>query len=382
MIFKENLAKQTPLYICEEAKLRQNLEVLARVQKQSGCEMILALKGFAMFSLFPLIKKYITTTTASSLNEARLGFEGFGHKVHVYSPGYKRSEFEQILKYASHVTFNSLSQFQTFAPTALKSKVSCGIRINPQYSEVETEMYDPCAKFSRLGVPLSSLTTEILKGLLNQGLTGIHIHNHCGGQFPSLQKTLTLLEQKHAWLLQQISWLNLGGGHQITATNYDRESLCQILKNFADEYEVKIILEPGEAFALNAGVLVGSVLDIVENEKKIAILDVSASAHMPDVLEMPYRPDVHSAGQAEEFTHQYRLAGNTCLAGDVIGDYSFQNPLQVGDCLIFEDMLHYTMVKNTIFNGVAMPSIAIYTERGDLEVVRQFHFEDYKMRLS
>ena len=382
MIFKQDLLEHTPIYICEKAKLKQNLEILAHVQKQSDCEIILALKGFAMFSVFPLIKEYITTTTASSLNEARLGFEGFHQKVHLYSPAYKRNEFEKILKYASHITFNSIAQFQNFAPQALKHKILCGLRINPQYSEVLTEMYDPCARFSRLGVPLSNLQTENIEALLTKGLTGIHIHNHCGGQFPSLQKTLTLLEQHHTWLLEQISWLNLGGGHQITAPNYDCENLCQTLKDFSKKHDVKMILELGEAFALNAGVLIGSVLDIVDNEKKIAILDVSASAHMPDVLEMPYRPDIWSAGEAEEFPYQYRLAGNTCLAGDVIGDYSFPNALQVGDCLIFEDMLHYTMVKNTAFNGVQIPSIAIYTEQGDLEMVRQFHFEDYQRRLS
>ena len=369
----------TPCYVCEEEKIKANLAILDRVQRDSGCHILLALKGFAMFSTFPLIRKVLPGTTASSLNEARLGFEEFGSKVHLCSPAYRDDEIDQLLSYSSHIVFNSFSQWSRFKEKALSASpsVSCGIRVNPEYSEVETPLYNPCAPRSRLGVTLSEFCEENL-----EGITGLHVHNHCESNSIALEHSIEVFEEKFGKYLKQMTWLNLGGGHHITRPDYDVDHLCRLIRRLKEKYNLEIFLEPGEAIALDSGPLVTSVLDIVHNEVDIAILDASAAAHMPDVLEMPYRPDVIGADELDVHPHNYILTGGTCLAGDVMGTYSFPEPLTVGSKIVFSDMLIYTMVKNTTFNGMTLPSIAIWSENDGLKIVRKFGYEDYKSRLS
>ncbi len=383
----------TPCYICDEDALERNLKVLDSVQKKSGCKIILACKGFAMFSLFPLIKKYLKGIAVSSLDEARLGFEEFGGEVHVYLPAYKDTEFENILSYADHITFNSFSQWKRFMPLISeykKKKFECGIRINPQHSEVKYPIYDPCGKHSRLGVIADQFKEADLKGI-----SGLHFHVLCGLNAEALERTLKVIEDKFGCYIKQMKWMNFGGGHRITHEDYDIDKLCKLIIDFKERYQVDVYLEPGEAVVLNSGVLVASVLDIIHNEMDIAILDTSAAAHMPDVIEMPYKPKILGASstgnepRTNKFVHAtrnqhiYKITGLTCLAGDVIGDYSFPEPLQVGTKLIFLDMAHYTMVKNNTFNGIRLPSIAIYdSDSGQVRIVREFRYEDYKSRLS
>jgi len=369
----------TPCYVCDEAAVKKNLEILKRVKENSGAEIILALKGFAMFSLFPLIRQYLSGTTASSVNEARLASEEFGGEVHVYAPAYSDSDFEHLLPLASHLSFNSISQWRRFKTrVAKRPKISAGIRINPEHSEVKAAVYDPCARYSRLGI-----TAEQLKGEDLSGISGLHFHTLCELNADALERTLEKVESGFGKILKQVSWVNFGGGHHISRRDYDVQRLCRIITAFRNKYGVNVYLEPGEAVALNAGFLVSTVLDLSHNEKDFAIMDTSASAHMPYVLEMPYRPEILGAGTPGKFPHTYLLGGATCLAGDVIGEYSFSEPLKVGQKLLFLDMVHYTMVKNTTFNGIPLPSIAIFnSETENFRVVKRFGYGDYKGRLS
>lgn len=371
---------QTPCYAVDEALLERNLTILADVQAQSGATIILALKGFAMFSLFPLIRRYLRGTTASSVDEARLGFEEFGGEVHVCAPAYSDRDIAELLPRADHIVFNSFSQWKKYRPVMEKAqrKISCGLRVNPEYSEVETEIYDPCAPCSRLGIPAAHFEAEAL-----DGIEGLHFHALCEQNSDTLERTLSVVEQKFGDYFGRLKWINFGGGHHITRPDYDRERLCNVTTRFRERHGLQVYLEPGEAIALGTGYLVASVLDIVHNGMAIAILDTSATAHMPDVLEMPYRPEVEGAGEPGRFPYTYRLGGLTCLAGDRIGDYSFPHPLEVGSKLVFHDMAHYTMVKNTTFNGVRLPSIYRFNSAtGEYSLVREFGYEDYKNRLS
>lgn len=371
----------TPCYVVDEGKLAANLATLDKVQSRTGGRILLALKGFSMFSTFPQIRKVLKGAAASSLNEARLAFEEFGREVHVYAPAYRDDEFDELLGYANHMVFNSFAQWRKFRPRVQASgrPVRCGLRINPEHSEVKVKLYDPCAPGSRLGITLDQFAGEDL-----EGITGLHFHTLCELNADALARTLPVVEQKFGPYFSALQWINFGGGHHITRADYDVGLLCEVISGFRRRYpHLEVYLEPGEAIALNTGVLVTSVLDIVHNAMDIAILDTSAAAHMPDVLEMPYRPQVVGAGQPGEHAHTYRLGGMTCLAGDVIGDYSFPAPLQVGDKLVFQDMAHYTMVKNNTFNGVGLPSIALYhPETRTIRVVRRFGYRDYRDRLS
>lgn len=370
----------TPCYVSDRGRLADNLAVLADVQKRGGCKILLALKGFAMFSLFPQIREVLQGASASSLDEARLAYEEFGGEVHVYAPAYKENDFQQILSYADHLVFNSFPQWARYRDQVNGSgkSLSCGIRVNPEYSEVEVDLYNPCGRYSRLGVTQKHFIAEEL-----DGIEGLHFHALCEQNSDALEGVARAFEEKFGSYISRMKWINLGGGHHITRADYDVDRLVKIVRHFRDKYGVDVYLEPGEAIALNIGVLVTQVVDIVRNEKDIAILDTSASAHMPDVLEMPYRPRIIGAGETGDYPYTYRLGGMTCLAGDVIGDYSFPEPLQVGQRLVFCDMAHYTMVKNTTFNGVRLPSIAIFDPKsGKVEVIREFGYEDYRNRLS
>ncbi len=369
----------TPCYVLDEARLIQNLAVLDAVQERTGCKIIMALKGFAMFSVFPLIREHLRGVAASSLHEARLGYEEFGREVHVFAPAYREAEFDELLAYSNHLVFNSFSQWQRFKPrlTASRKQVSCGIRVNPEHSEVEVALYDPCAPFSRLGVTRKNFLEDAL-----EGITGLHFHTLCELNADSLARTLRAFEDKFGEFIPRMKWVNFGGGHHITRSDYDVDLLCELIADFKKRYPVDVYLEPGEAVVLNAGVLVASVLDIFHNQKDIAILDASAAAHAPDVLEMPYRPEIEGAGKNGDFPYNYRLGGLTCLAGDVFGDYSFRDPLQVGSRLVFTDMAHYTMVKNNTFNGVGLPAIAVQDTHKRIRILRRFGYEDYRNRLS
>ena len=369
----------TPCFVLDEAALRANLEVLARVREATGCKILLALKGFAMFSVFPIIRKALQGVCASSIDEARLGREEFGGEIQVYAPAYSAADVEELAKYADHVVFNSFAQWRRFGAmlAAQPRPIECGLRVNPEYSEVKVPLYDPCAPNSRLGIRRQDFEGHDLGGI-----AGLHFHCLCEQGADTLERTLAVVEEKFGEFFPGLKWVNFGGGHHITRPGYDVQRLCELVRRFKQRHGLEVYLEPGEAVALNAGVLVASVLDIVNSGMEIAILDTSASAHMPDVLEMPYRPAVVGAGEPGEFPHTYRLGGLTCLAGDVIGDYSFPRPLAVGDRIVFLDMAHYTMVKTTTFNGVRLPSIAICRPNGELEIVRRFGYEDYRDRLS
>ncbi|MFA7381984.1 MAG: carboxynorspermidine decarboxylase [Desulfurivibrionaceae bacterium] len=370
----------TPSYVCDRASLARNLAVLDLVQQRTGCRILLALKGFAMFSLFGQIREVLHGASASSLAEARLAAEEFGREVHVYAPAYSDEEFSEILACADHLVFNSFQQWLHFKDRVAggSKKVSCGIRVNPQYSEVEVDLYNPCGRFSRLGVVRDQFRPELL-----DGIEGLHFHALCEQDADALEHTVAAFEEKFGEFLCGMRWVNFGGGHHITREGYDLDRLCATIRRIQEKYGVQVYLEPGEAIGLNIGVLVTRVMDIVENEISIAILDTSATAHMPDVLEMPYRPVLFGAGEAGEFAHTYRLGGLSCLAGDVLGDYSFPAPLAIGQRLVFGDMAHYTMVKTTTFNGVRLPSIVVCDSRtGESDVVRSFGYEDYRSRLS
>lgn len=368
----------SPAYVLEEAKLRSNLEIMRRVQQETGCKIILALKGFSMWSAFPLVKEYLPGCTASSLYELKLSYEEFGGESHIYSAAFREDEFDEICDMAGHLVFNSVSQWQQFGPKALAKKVSCGIRVNPGIAEVETDLYNPCFSGSRLGV-----RPEHLEGADLSGIEGLHAHALCENGAASSVKLIDAFEAKFADYIPHMKWVNFGGGHLMTREGYDLKLLIARVKAFKERWNVEVYLEPGGAVAWRTGPLIASVLDIVPTDSlPVAILDISATAHMPDVLEMPYRPAITNSGEAGEKNYTYRLGGTSCLAGDVIGDYSFDRPLEAGSRLVFEDMIHYTMVKTTMFNGVRHPDIAILRESGQLDVIRQFTYEDFRNRLS
>ncbi|MGM0525653.1 MAG: carboxynorspermidine decarboxylase [Pseudomonadota bacterium] len=367
----------SPCYVLDEALLRKNLQLMERVQQQSGADIILALKGFAMWSAFPVIREYLKGCTASSVWEAELAAKEFSREVHAYAPAYKQQDIDELLPLVNHISFNSLSQWQRYREQAQAAGVSVGLRINPEHQEADTELYDPSAPGSRLGVRASSL-----EGVDLTGVEGLHVHNLCECDSYALERTLTAVEKRFGDYLEQMKWLNLGGGHLMTREGYDVDHLIELLRSLADRYDLQIILEPGSAVAWRTGPLVCEVVDVVENDGKIALLDISATAHMPDVLEMPYRPEITGAGLPNEKPFVYRLGGNSCLAGDVIGTYSFDQPLAVGDRLVFEDMMHYTMVKTSFFNGVQHPAIGILRENGEFDCVRQFTYQDFRNRLS
>ncbi|SEI71940.1 carboxynorspermidine decarboxylase [Paenibacillus polymyxa] len=370
----------SPCYLVDERLLVKNLEVLNSVQERTGCSILLALKGFSMFSTFPLVGKYLKGVTSSSLFEARLGREKMDKEVHVYAPAYVDSEFDELLEYVDHIVFNSFDQLKRFKSRVQgvsSKKIDIGIRVNPEYSEIETPLYDPCYNNSRMGVTLANFRPEDL-----DGVDGIHFHTMCEQNSDTLERTIKVVDEKFGPYIKQMKWLNFGGGHHITREDYDLDTLVRCIQYFQDKYGVQVYLEPGEAIALNTGYLVATVLDTMKNGMDIAILDTSAECHMPDVLAMPYRPNIIGAGKPGEYAHTYRLGGLTCLAGDVIGDYSFKEPLKPGDKLVFCDMAHYTMVKNHMFNGVNLPAIASYNDEEGIKVIRQFSYEDFSSRLS
>jgi carboxynorspermidine decarboxylase len=361
------------------AKLAANLGQLAEIQDRAQCKVLLALKGFATWPVFPLVRRSLAGAAASSLHEARLAREELGTEVHIYAPAYAEPEFDALLSLADHLVFNSFAQWKRFRKRALQEspRVSFGIRVNPEHSEVKTALYDPCAPGSRLGVTEAAFEPDEL-----EGISGLHVHALCQSGAEALVRMVESLEARFGRYLGGLRWLNLGGGHHITRPGYNVDLLVQTIAGLRARYGIEIYLEPGEAIALDAGVLVASVLDIVENELSTAILDTSATAHMPDVLEMPYRPEIVSACAPFELEHTYRLAGVTCLAGDVIGDYSFATKLEVGSRLVFRDMAHYAAVKSTTFNGVRLPSLALQHADGRIERVRRFEYEDYRARLG
>lgn len=372
----------SPCYVLEENLLRKNLELIQSVAERSGIEIILAFKGFAMWSAFPVVREYITGATASSLHEAKLCADEMKTEAHTYAPVYDEETFPEIIQLSSHITFNSLSQYERFYPMVCQSgkKISMALRINPEFSEVETELYNPCAPGSRLGV-----IAEQLGGKLPEGIDGLHFHTLCESYSTDLEKTLAAVEEKFGSLLKQVKWLNMGGGHLMTRKGYDVEHLIEILKGLKSRYpQLHVILEPGSAFAWETGFLKATVLDLVENKGiKTAMLNVSFAAHMPDCLEMPYQPRIrYASSQPVDGKPTYRMGGNTCLSGDYFGYWSFDEALHVGDNLVFEDMIHYTMVKTTFFNGVQHPSIGIIRANGEFELIRQFGYEDYKNKLS
>ena len=368
----------TPCYIVDIAKLRRNLELLRQVEQRSGCHILLAQKAFSCFSVYPMIAEYISGTTASGLYEAKLGYEHFGGETHVFSPAYGREEMEQLCAICDHISFNSFAQLQFHRDLWEKANVSVGIRVNPQCStQGDHAIYDPCAPGSRLGVTLKNFRSDLL-----DGVEGLHFHTLCEQNADALIETFAAFEEKFGVYLPRMKWLNLGGGHHITRADYDVETLIALICRIRETYGLEVYLEPGEAIALNAGYLDTTVMDIVENEMQILILDASAACHMPDVLEMPYRPPLKDGGQWGEKPFAYRLSSRTCLAGDVIGDYSFDRKIRIGDRLTFEDMAIYSMVKNNTFNGMPLPAIVLQHEDGDCEIIRQFGYEDFKGRLS
>ena len=370
----------SPCYIMEEELLRKNLCLIKSVADRAGVEIILAFKSFAMWRSFPIFREYIDHSTASSVYEARLALEEFGSKAHTYSPAYTEQDFPEIMRCSSHITFNSMAQFHRFYPMTVAegSGISCGIRVNPEYSEVETELYNPCAPGTRFGI-----TADLLPDTLPQGIEGFHCHCHCESSSYELERTLQHLEEKFSRWFPQIKWLNLGGGHHITRPGYDIARLEKCIEAAKEEWKVDIYLEPGEAWALNAGFFLTTVLDVLQNgDTRLAILDGSAACHMPDVLEMPYRPPLLGAGEPGENAVTVRLGGPTCLSGDVIGDYSFQKPLAYGDLLMFGDMAIYTTCKNNTFNGMPLPDIWLRHSDEAMERLTDFGYEDFKGRLG
>ena len=372
----------TPCYVVEEAKLRRNLALIKDVKERSGADIILAFKAFAMWQTFPIVREYIPFSTASSVFEAQLAFEEMGSRAHTFSPAYTAENIQTFLRYSSHITFNSLSQFERFyadVKAYADYPISCGVRINPEYSEVETELYNPCAPGARFGIPAAQMPA-----VLPEGIEGFHFHTLCESSSYDLEKTLEQVELRFGQYLPQLKWLNMGGGHLMTREGYDIEHLINLLKMFQAKYpNLQLILEPGSAFAWQTGELVASVVDVVENHGiKTAILDVSFACHMPDCLEMPYKPAIRGAHEPTEGLPTYRMGGNSCLSGDYVGDWSFDKSLQVGDQIIFEDMIHYTVVKTNMFNGISHPSLAIWKSDDTLHVFREYTYQDYKSRMS
>ena len=371
-------AIRTPYFVVDEGLLRKNLELLRQVQEEACCRILLAQKAFSMFYCYPLIASYLCGTTASRLYEARLGKENFGGETHVFSPAYREDEFNELLAYADHFVFNSPNQLRKFGPRAREAGKSVGLRTNPRCSTQEGHaIYDPCAPGSRLGTTLENFDEDLLPLL-----DGLHFHTLCEQNSDDLETTLRAFEDQFGQYLPQMQWLNLGGGHHITRSDYDVERLVRLVKGLRERYNVTVYLEPGEAVVLNSGFLVTEVLEVLHNDLELAILDTSAACHMPDVLEMPYRPPLLGSGEAGEKAYTYRLGGPTCLAGDIIGDYSFDAPLTEGTRLTFGDMALYTMVKTNTFNGMPLPAIVWRDLDGKETVVRQFGYEDFASRLS
>lgn len=371
----------SPCYVMEEKLLRDNLTLIKSVKDRAGVNIILAFKAFAMWKSFPIIREYIPYSTASSKFEARLAYEEMGSPAHTYSPAYTEADFPEILKYSSHITFNSVAQFKRFYPMvqADGNRISCGIRVNPEYSDVETDLYNPCAPGSRMGV-----IAEVLGDELPEGVEGLHFHTLCESTSYDLERTLKEVEARFGHFLPKIKWLNMGGGHLMTRKGYDVEHLISLLLDFKAKYpNLELIMEPGSAFAWQTGFLLTTVVDIVENKGiKTAIIDASFTCHMPDCLEMPYKPAIRFATDAIEGKPTYRIGGNSCLSGDFMGDWSFDKPLEIGDKIIFEDMIHYTIVKTSMFNGIPHPALALWSKDDELIVYRQFGYEDYKNRMS
>lgn len=373
----------SPCFVVDTAAVEANLKILNRVQRESGAKILAALKAFSCWKLGGLFSQYLSGTCASGLHEATLGREYFGGEVHTYSAAFKESELAEILAISDHVVFNSFAQWKRFRAQALaaqkeRPQLRFGLRINPEHSEGDVAIYDPCAPFSRMGVPLSQFEPDEL-----EGISGLHFHTLCEQDLPPLKRTLAAVEEKFGPWIGQMEWVNFGGGHHITRPDYQVDELIALIKDFSARYDVQVYLEPGEAVAIHSGALVAEVLDLPWNGMNQAILDTSATCHMPDTLEMPYRPVVLGADMPDVHPHVYRLGGMTCLAGDVIGDYSFPQPLEIGQRLIFDDMAHYTMVKTTTFNGIGLPSIALWNSHTDeLEVIKEFGYQDFKERLA
>ncbi len=375
---------QTPYWLLDEKLLEKNLKTLAHIKEQTGVKILLALKGYALWQSFPMVSKYLDGCCASGLHEAKLSDEKFKKELHTYSPAFKEEDIEEISKISHHLVFNSPSQLEHFGALAksYNPSLSLGLRVNPEYSESPVELYNPCGVYSRLGTTIENFGI-LLKSEMLEKIDGLHFHALCEQDSTALENVLKAFEEKFGKYLNTMKWVNFGGGHHITRKGYDIERLISIIKSFQSRYpHLQIYLEPGEAVGWETGTLVTSVLDIVHNGIDITILDTSAEAHMPDTIIMPYRAEVRNGAKAGEKKYTYRLAGNTCLAGDVMGDYSFDEPLKIGDKVIFEDQMHYTMVKATTFNGVPLPSIAIKRLNGSIEVVKEFGYEDFRDRLS
>lgn len=374
-------ALPTPCFVVDENLLKRNLEILKYVKDQTGCKILLAQKGFSMFHFYPLMAQYLDGTTASSVNEARLGYEEFGKETHVFAPAFKESEMAYLVTIVDDIVFNTPAQLRKFLPMIQQSgrKIGIGLRVNPQFSTQEPEhaIYDPSAPCSRLGTTLANFDESVL-----EHLDGLHFHTLCQQNSDDLKATLDVFEEKFGKYLHGLKWVNFGGGHHITREDYDLDLLIACIRHIQDTYNVQVYLEPGEAVALNTGFLVAEVLDLNENDMQLAILDTSASCHMPDVLEMPYRPYVIDSGLPQEKPYTYRFGGPTCLAGDVIGDYSFDKPLQVGDRVVFTDMAIYSMVKTNTFNGINLPAIAVHDHRDGTRVIQTYGYDDFKHRLS
>ena len=369
----------SPCYLLEEELLRNNLALIKSVKEHADVQIILAFKAFALWKTFPIFREYIQYSTASSLSEARLAYEQFGNKAHTYAPVYSEYEFDTIADCSSHITFNSLTQFERYKERALQKGISCGLRINPEFSDVEVDLYNPCAPGSRMGIIAQELGDN-----LPEGIEGLHFHTLCESNSYDLMRTLEAVEKRFGHLLAQVKWLNMGGGHLMTKKGYDTEHLITLLTQFKNRYpHLQIILEPGSAFAWRTGVLVSTVEDIVNNHGiKTAILNVSFACHMPDCLEMPYKPVIIEALDTEEGPYVYRMGGNSCLSGDYMGSWSFNKPLEVGQQIVFEDMIHYTTVKTTMFNGISHPAIAIRKIDGTVETLREYNYNDYKTRMD
>lgn len=375
---------ETPAYIVDERLLINNLETLRGVMDRTGARILLAQKAFSMFRVYPLIGEYLVGTTASGLFEAKLGWEEMkGKEVHVYSPAYREEEIKEILSICDHIVFNTPRQWKKYQKEVqlcqqnLNKKISCGLRINPEYAEIETDLYNPCIEGSRLGTVLENIKEEDLIGL-----EGLHFHTMCEQNSDVLFRTIQVIDKKFGKYLKNMKWINFGGGHHITKENYDIDTLERCIEFFQDKYQLKVYLEPGEAVALEAGFLVSKVLETMGDKIKVAILDTSAACHMPDVIEMPYRPEIIGAGNADEKNKTYRIGGPTCLAGDIVGDYSFDKPLKEGDRLVFCDMAIYSMVKNNTFNGMNLPNIYLFTKENKLEQIKKFNYNNFKERLS
>ena len=368
----------SPCFVLDEKRLISNLEVLNGIQQKADIKILCAFKGFAMWSSFTLLRKYLAGATASSLHEAKLCFEKFGQKAHVCAPVYPPDEIDEIIDISSHITFNSIEQFNRFGQKAVDRGLSIGLRINPEYSEIDTNIYNPCIPGSRLGVAIDQMPEE-----LPEVIDGLHFHSMCEQNADVLERTLSQVEMKFGKYLRQVKWLNIGGGHHFTRVDYNQKTFIKAVTALKSAYDLQVIAEPGEAIGWETGYLVATVHDIVEaNGFKTAMLNTSFAAHMPDCLEMPYTPSVQNTCAKEDSPFHYRLGGNTCLAGDFVGDYAFLNPLQVGDRIVFEDMMHYTMVKTNTFNGVKLPSIGIITSDGTFQLIREFGYDHYKYRLS